>query len=107
MRPSNTLVTQPKITSVLFVPPVLFHLAGGLSDQRKRHILPGTRRHSQIVIFHSPNSLATRPIPALIHEKNQFDKWYSEKKGLLELLASMFDWYKQIGVWKKYEPKDA
>jgi len=41
-----------------------------------------------------------KPEPIIWQRNNQADKWYSEKKGFLELLASMLDWYSEIGVWK-------
>lgn len=39
------------------------------------------------------------PDPEVWQRNNSYDEWYSEEKSFLELLTSMFDWYKQLGVW--------
>lgn len=36
--------------------------------------------------------------PEVWQRNNSSDEWYSEKKTFTELLTSMFDWYKQLGV---------
>jgi hypothetical protein len=41
-----------------------------------------------------------KPDPEVWQRNNKFDQWYSEEKSFIELLTSMFDWYKEIGVWK-------
>ena len=38
--------------------------------------------------------------PETWQRNNSVEKWYSEEKSFLELLTSMFDWYKGLGVWK-------
>jgi len=38
--------------------------------------------------------------PEVWQRNNSSEPWYAETKGVIELLASMFDWYKELGVWK-------
>lgn len=38
--------------------------------------------------------------PEAWQRNNSSEVWYAEKKSVLELLISMFDWYKELGVWK-------
>jgi hypothetical protein len=40
-----------------------------------------------------------KPNPEVWQRNNSFEKWYSEEKGLIQLLTSMFDWYNELGVW--------
>jgi hypothetical protein len=37
--------------------------------------------------------------PEAWQRNNSSEDWYSEEKSFLELLTSMFEWYKQLGVW--------
>lgn len=43
--------------------------------------------------------------PEVWQRNNSSADWYSEEKSLLELLTSMFDWYKQLGVWGRSDEK--
>jgi hypothetical protein len=38
--------------------------------------------------------------PEAWQRNNSYEKWYSEQKTFIELLTSMFDWYKELGVWR-------
>jgi hypothetical protein len=38
--------------------------------------------------------------PDTWQHNNSSEVWYPEKKTVLGLLISMFDWYKELGVWK-------
>jgi len=38
--------------------------------------------------------------PETWQRNNSSEEWYSEEKSFTELLTSMFDWYKGLGVWK-------
>ena len=38
--------------------------------------------------------------PIIWQRNNTSDEWYTEEKSLAGLLASMFDWYQSLGVWK-------
>ncbi len=40
-----------------------------------------------------------RSDPEVWQRNNSSEDWYSEEKSFLELLTSMFDWYKQLGVY--------
>ena len=42
--------------------------------------------------------------PNTWQRNNSSDQWYSEDNTFLQLLASMFDWYKQLGVWRFNKP---
>lgn len=37
--------------------------------------------------------------PEVWQRNNSSDAWYSEKKSFIELLTSMFDWYKGLDIW--------
>jgi hypothetical protein len=43
--------------------------------------------------------------PIIWQRNNTSDEWYSEKKTLVELLESMFDWYESLGVWRRVPAK--
>ena len=38
--------------------------------------------------------------PTTWQRNNTSEDWYSEEKSFIELLTSMFDWYKGLGVWE-------
>ncbi len=46
-----------------------------------------------------------RSDPGVWQRNNSSEDWYSEEKSFLDLLTSMFDWYKQIGVWASSNEK--
>ncbi len=47
----------------------------------------------------------TKGDPETWQRNNSSEDWYSEEKSFLELLVSMFDWYKELGVWKREDGK--